>query len=336
MKKIICLIGIITMMFSMTIFVFAGDVPEALNYEDDAKLFVGVLKDFKLDNASSPKIQDVQVLPVHKLKGEVALNEIQSYQVCYFGKVTPKKDSEYLFGWLGENSVWAYAIESRDGNKIKLKITDEFAERIQNSLDNGLYERSERRRMEKPKEIERLKNAKVLADLFVLDRNEIEQIAVIYPGEGDPAGCYLDKDEFLNLAEKIELLPIKTSASTLLGSSGILLMPQNADNKEYNVWIDRNATVASQLAISSEGNAEYGISKADFWELYAFLPKEATKHLMLENQLREYKIIIAGAFLLVVILVLFIGFAVSRKRKSAFKNRSSDDSLSAKKKRTSK
>ena len=43
MKKIISLIGIVAIMLLMTLTAFAGDVPEALGYEDDAQIFIGTL-----------------------------------------------------------------------------------------------------------------------------------------------------------------------------------------------------------------------------------------------------------------------------------------------------
>ncbi len=147
MKKIVSLIGVIAILLTMSVSVFAGDIPEALGVEEDAQIFIGTLKDFELYNSTGSQTQNVSVVPTVKIKGEVKINQIQTYEMCYFGKVTPEKDTEYLFGWLADNSVWAYAIESYNENEIKLKITDDFAERIQSSLDNGIYEKLEIERM---------------------------------------------------------------------------------------------------------------------------------------------------------------------------------------------
>ena len=128
MKKIISLIGIVAIMFSTILTAYAGDVPEALSYEDDAKIFIGTLKDFKLDS-DKPKVLDVQVLPTRKIKGDVAINELQTYKMCHFGKLV-QKEKEYLFGWLSDDSVWAYEIINYNEKEIKIETYDEFAKRI--------------------------------------------------------------------------------------------------------------------------------------------------------------------------------------------------------------
>ena len=144
MKKIVSLIGIIAIMLSTMLTAYAGDVPEALSYEDDAKIFIGTLKDFKLDS-DKPKVLDVQVLPTRKIKGDVEINEIQTYKMCHFGKLV-RKEKEYLFGWLSDESIWAYEIISYDEKEIKIETYDEFAKRIQDYLDEGLYARAEQER----------------------------------------------------------------------------------------------------------------------------------------------------------------------------------------------
>ena len=150
MKKVVSFIAVVFMFCMMSVSVLAGDIPEALNCEDHAQVFIGTLKDFQADmTSSSPRFQDVAVIPSFKIKGDVALNELQTYDSCYFGKVTPEKEQEYLFGWLADNSVWVYAIESYDETEINLKITDAFSERIQRYLNEGLYQKREQERLSK-------------------------------------------------------------------------------------------------------------------------------------------------------------------------------------------
>ncbi len=147
MKKIVSLIGVIAILLTMSVSVFAEDIPEALAFEDDAKIFIGTLKDFRLDS-SKPKVLDVQVLPTRKIKGEVAIDELQTYKMCHFGKLV-QKEKEYLFGWLSDDSIWAYEIVSYNEKEIKIETYDEFAERIQSFLDNGIYEKLENERLSK-------------------------------------------------------------------------------------------------------------------------------------------------------------------------------------------
>lgn len=312
MKRIISLLCLTVIMLSITLTVFAGDIPEALNYEDDAKVFIGTLKDFIIDNSSSPKVQNVQVLPTYKIKGDIEIDELQTYEACYFGKVVPEKDKEYLFGWLADNSVWVYAIESYSENKIKLKITDEFAERVQSYLDDGLYEQGEVKRIEKGRALEKIKNAKTLADLLVLDIKDIEQIEVIYPGDGDPNGCNIDKEKFFDIAEKISLTP-KDRVVEL--EEGVWIIAVDKNNERYSIWLNSKGRIGlPQYETSSAITTQYDISDADYMKLYAFLPEEATAHIPLENPMKNYMIVIIGAAVLVFAVAFIIGFVVKKKK----------------------
>ena len=42
MKKLVSLIGIVAIMLLSMLTAYAGDVPEALSYEEDAKIFIGI------------------------------------------------------------------------------------------------------------------------------------------------------------------------------------------------------------------------------------------------------------------------------------------------------
>lgn len=312
MKKIMSLLSVIAILLTMSVQVFAGDIPEALGYEDDAQVFIGTLKDFKVDNSSSPKVENVQVLPTYKIKGEVVINELQTYELCYFGKVAPEKDKEYLFGWLADNSVWVYAIESYNENRIKLKITDEFAERVQSHLDDGLYEQGEVKRIEKGRALEKIKNAKIMSELFVFDRNDVVEMEVVYPGDGDPNGCNIDKEKFFDIAEKISLTP-KNRIDEL--DKGVWIIAVDKNNERHSIWLDSKGRVGfPQYETSSAITTQYDISDADYIKLYAFLPKEATAHIPLENPMKNYMVVIIGAGVLVFAAAFIIGFTVKKKR----------------------
>ena len=138
MKKLIAVFVVVLTLLLLCLPVLAGDIPEALSYEDDAKVFIGTLLDIADDTPSA-----VTVIPVLKIKGEVEVGVEQTYAECYFPKAMPKQGAEYFFGCLPGNAVYAYEVESRTDDKITLHITDEFSERIQNYLDEGLYEQAE-------------------------------------------------------------------------------------------------------------------------------------------------------------------------------------------------
>ena len=243
MKKIISLIGIIAIMLSTMLTAYAGDVPEALSYEDDAKIFIGTLKDFKLDS-DKPKVLDIQVLPTRKIKGDVEINELQTYKMCHFGKLV-QKEREYLFGWLSDDSVWAYEIISYDEKEIKIETYDEFAKRIQDYLDEGLYARAEQERST-------LGNIISFAEFLntePLSESKVKKVTLRYQDELHE----VDVDKFEKIAKEIMIVNAKNVALY-------------EDGKEdayktvlYIELLDENEQLVSMAAVSRFGEVDrYG------------------------------------------------------------------------------
>lgn len=328
MKKIISFIGIVAIMLSMTLTTFAGDVPEALGYEDDAQVFIGTLKDFKIDDSSSPKVQDVQVLPTHKIKGEVPLNELQTYEFCYFGKVVPEQDKEYLFGWLADNSVWVYGIESYNEKEIKLQITDEFAERIQDSLDNGIYASLEQERSTLGSQIS---FAEFLYSKPLSDSN-IAKITFRIQDELHK----VDVDEFEKVAKEIMITNVKNGALYESGKEG------SYKTVLYIELLDENEQVVSLGAVSRFGEVDkYGLGMSrlmakdyemkteDLSKLYSLFPNEVQKNIVAPEGLpasdgtpleapaipkKNYIGWIVGGAAAAFVIAFIIGFAVKKKK----------------------
>lgn len=326
MKKIISLLCLITIMMSMTFTAFAGDIPEALCSEDDAKVFIGTLKDFKLDS-SEPKVLDVQVLPTRKIKGEVAINELQTYEFCYFGKVTPEKDKEYLFGWLADNSVWVYAIESYNAKEIKLKITDEFAERIQDSLDSGLYARLEQERSTLGNQIS------LAAFLYPkpMSGSNIKKVTLRYQDELHE----VDVDEFEKVAKEIMIANVKNDALYESGKEG------SYKTVLYIELLDENEQVVSLGAVSRFGEVDrYGLAMSrlmakdyemkteDLSKLYSLFPEDVQKNIVAPEGIpvseepleapaipkKNYTPWLYGGAAAIFVIAFIIGFTVKKKR----------------------
>lgn len=100
MKKLAALIFAGWMMALFCLSAFAGDIPEALSYEDDAKVFIGTLLNFSnspLGNAENEK--EVTVHPTLKIKGDVEVGKDDSYEFCSFGKDVPEEEQNiFLVG----------------------------------------------------------------------------------------------------------------------------------------------------------------------------------------------------------------------------------------------
>ena len=327
MKKIISLLGIITIMLSMSLTAFAGDVPEALGYEDDAQIFIGTLKDFEIDNSNGSKVQNVQVLPTRKIKGEVPINELQTYELCYFGKVSPEKDTEYLFGWFRDDSVYVYAIESYDEKDIKLKITDEFAERIQDSLENGIYARLEQERSTLGQQIS-------LAEfLFAKPLSNLDSKKVVFGYQGEV--YEVDVEDFEKLAKEIKIANAKNSA-----------LRESGEEDCYNTILfielrDENEQLVNHAAVSRFGEVDrygmmmsrlmekdYEMKTDDLQKLYSLLPKDIQKNIVApegmkvseeplelpDENAKNYKPLLYGGVGAIFVIAFVIGFAVKKRK----------------------
>ena len=327
MKKIISLLGIIAIMLSLTLTAFAGDVPEALGYEDDAQIFIGTLNDFEIDNSNGSKVQNVQVLPTRKIKGEVPINELQTYELCYFGKVTPEIDIEYLFGWFRDDSVYVYAIESYDEKDIKLKITDEFAERIQDSLENGIYARLEQERATLGQQIS-------LAEfLFAKPLSDLDSKKVVFGYQGEV--YEVDAKEFEKVAKEIMIANAKNDALHESyeedGYKTILFIELRDDNEQLVNYaavsrfgeVDRYGMMMSRLM-----EKDYEMKTEDLQKLYSLLPKDVQKSIVApegikvseeplelpDENAKNYKPWLYGGVAAIFIIAFAIGFAVKKRK----------------------
>ena len=277
MKKLVSLIGIVAIMLLSMLTAYAGDVPEALSYEDDAKIFIGTLKDFKLDS-DKPKVLDVQVLPTRKIKGDVEINELQTYNMCHFGKLV-QKEKEYLFGWLSDDSVWAYEIISYNEKEIKIETYDEFAKRIQDYLDEGLYARAEQERATIGQQISLAEflNAKPISNATV------KKVTLRYQDELHE----VDVDEFEKLSKEIMIANAKNS----------ILYEEGKDDAYKTVLyielLDEDEQLVSMAAVSRFGEVDryglmmsrlmekdYEMKTEDLQKLYSLFPKDVQKNIV--------------------------------------------------------
>ena len=325
MKRIISLLGIIAIMLSTMLTAYAGDVPEALSYEDDAKIFIGTLKDFKLDS-DKPKVLDVQVLPTRKIKGDVEINELQTYKMCHLGKLV-QKEKEYLFGWLSDESIWAYEIISYDEKEIKIETYDEFAKRIQDYLDEGLYARAEQERST-------LGNIISFAEFLntePLSESKVKKVTLRYQDELHE----VDVDKFEKIAKEIMIVNAKNVA----------LYEDGKDDAYKTVLyielLDENEQLVSMAAVSRFGevdryglmmsrlmNKDYEMKTEDLQKLYSLFPKSVQKNIVAPEEIsaseeplelpdveeKNYTPWLYGGAAAVFVIAFLIGIAIKKRR----------------------
>ena len=151
MKKIISFIGIITIILSMTLTVFAGSIPEDLLHEDYAQIFFAKVIDTYKTKEGIPCIE---VIPVKTVKGDVSIGEEKA--IVYnnpntVGDFKVKEGNVYLFTYFDENNPTdIFEVTSYDTSTLKLKnVEGDMWMRFQKYLNNGDYEEAEQERRER-------------------------------------------------------------------------------------------------------------------------------------------------------------------------------------------
>lgn len=322
MKKFIALLCIICMVGLLSTPVFAGDIPEALSYDDDAKVFIGTLLGFSNSIMGSSEGQkEVTVLPTLKLKGDVEVDVDDSYECCYFTNTEPKIGAEYFFGWLSNTSVYAYEVKSRTEDKITLHITDEFSERIQTYLDQGLYQQSEIQRMNVGRRM-------TLSEYLNSKLEWTEKVTFSLNGtEYD-----IDAEEFFQFSDNAVVTDVKNRTFNRMGASDwdedILYITvthnqvgEGNKNTEFACVtrfceVDRWNGTLSRLP-----NCDYTMEWEDLASLYTFLPEDVQKELYAKNMgetgTSSLPIPVIQIFIgvICVLAVGFVIFSIQRKKK---------------------
>ena len=151
MKKIISFIGIIAIILSMTLTVFAGSIPEDLLHEDFAQIFFAKVIDTYKTKEESPCIE---VIPVKAVKGDVSIGEEKA--IVYnnpntVGDFKVKEGNVYLFTYFDENNPTdIFEVTSYDTSTLKLKnVEGDMWMRFQKHLNNGDYEEAEHERRDR-------------------------------------------------------------------------------------------------------------------------------------------------------------------------------------------
>ncbi len=146
MKKLICAIITIGVIFSYAMTAFAGDIPESLLGSDKALVFFGEAVSYNADKS-------ITVMPTQKVKGDVEIGKELSYnEVITLGKFSIKKGETYLFGYYDENNpLTAFHTTSIDARTLKIldKSGGGQEERMQTYLNDGAFERAEVERLSK-------------------------------------------------------------------------------------------------------------------------------------------------------------------------------------------
>ena len=153
MKKLISLLGVIAILLTMSVSVFAGSVPESLLSEEGAKVFIGTVENYttkEIPSAPYTMIDTVEFIPTEKIKGDIEIGVKQTYSKCN-SSLALKPNVEYLFGYVDNENIYIYEIETREGKQFKLVNSDKYdmTKRFENYLNDGSFEKAEQERLAK-------------------------------------------------------------------------------------------------------------------------------------------------------------------------------------------
>jgi len=336
MKKLICLLSILVFMLSLSISVFAGDVPESLLGEDGAKVFIGRVENVKLKGditlSSQAEIDTIDVIPTVKIKGEVEIGKIETYK-RYHGNLILEKGKEYLFGYLDENNLSIYEIKSRDDKNIKLVNSDKYdiVQRLEDYLNEGAFAMAEQERSTIGNQIS---FAEFLYKKPSLSSSGVEKIILRYQDELQE----VDKDKFFEVAEDIMVTNVKNDI--------LYETKQNPNSTDayktvlYIELLDANDQLVYYGAVSSFGevdyyglfmsrlmNKDYEMKTEDLSKLYSLLPNEVQKKIIAPEGLptddplevpaipkKNYTGWVVGGVAVIFIIAFAIGIVINKKK----------------------
>lgn len=328
MKKVHSIFIIVIMLLSMSFTAFAGDVPEGLLYEDNAKVFLGTVANYTTkDIPSAPYtiIDTVEVIPTEKIKGDVEIGFKKTYSRCH-SSLELKSDTEYLFGYFDENNFYIYEIESRNDGQFKLVGSDDhdMTMRFEEYLNDGLYADAEKERSSIGLEV-------TLSEYMEADIDIAENVSFNIGGNR----YEIEKDAFFKLADEIKVENVKNDA---------LRQPDTGDNswQENMIFITvdlkeghtvyKGDLPFAMAAISKYGEVshnavhmsllpskDYQMEIEDVAKLYKLLPLEVSAKYVEptveeKTELNNRNNIIVGASVLTLVALGLIGYFVFKKK----------------------
>ncbi len=148
MRKIIGLIGIIVIMFSVSQTALAGSIPEDLLHEDFAQIFFVEVVYYH----PAKENPDIELSPVKVVKGDVETGgKLTYYKPNTVGDFRVREGNVYLFTYFDENNPTdIFVVTSYDTSTLKLKnVEGDMWMRFQKYINDGSYDKAEHARREK-------------------------------------------------------------------------------------------------------------------------------------------------------------------------------------------
>lgn len=335
MKKLLSLLGVMVLLLTMSVSVFAGSVPEDLLQEDAAKVFLGTVENYTTkDIPSAPytEIDSVEVIPTEKIKGEVEIGIKQTYSKCHC-LLELKPDVEYLFGYFDENNFYIYEIESREDKQFKLVDSDkhDMTKRLEDYLNDGAFAMAEQERSTLGEQISLVE---FLYKKPSLSSSLVEKVSLRIQDEV----VVVDKDKFYEVAEDIMITNVKNDIledtkphSSITDAYKTVLYIELLDANDQLVYfgaVSRFGEVDNYgLFMSRLMNKDYEMKTEDLSKLYSLLPNEVQKKIIAPEGLptddplevpavpkKNYTGWVIGGVAVIFVIAFAIGFGIRKKK----------------------
>ena len=316
MKKIISFIGIIAIILSMTLTVFAGSIPEDLLHEDYAQIFFAEVVYYH-PNKEKP---DIEFSPVKKIKGDVKLGTKQiAYNFNTVGDFDIKEGNVYLFTYFDENNPTdIFEVTSYDTSTLKLKnVEGDMWMRFEQYLNEGRYLSAEHER------IDRLNNELVVENGETITLSELlggyddseSDVAFYYPDGIDTKVNQVERKKFFKVADDIICTEIKPTEHHNPGLDFWIVVEIDKIGKAVSISNDGKVT-ESHPTQSFVGQPKYKISSADLGKLQQFMTDKTEKLPPPESPYARY--IVYGVLLGVVVvggIGAIVGYLIKKKKR---------------------
>jgi len=342
MKKTVSMAGILLIIFAMCISVFAGDIPETVLNDTNAKLYIGRVDGrTTLAEGTMPyeenKVINIDITPIYKYKGDVKIGVSESYKKHNFGTFIPENDKEYLFAYIDENNFYIYDIESWSEKNIKLVDSDKYdmTKRLEVYINDGGFAMAEQERSTLG---EQITFEQFLCEKPLLSDLDVDKVSLRYQDD-----VYeVNKEEFLNLAQSIKITNVKDDTLYEVKAD-----PNTKDAYKsvlYIELIDNNNQLVSFCAVSRFGEVDryglfmgrlmakdYEMKPEDLSKLYSLFPASVQKRIMRpeslpasvetlpmklpEKPIKDYTGIVIISAIVVFTIAFVAGFICKKKQK---------------------
>lgn len=126
-------------MLSATTVCYAGSIPEDLLYDDASQVYFGEIK--------SVDGERITVIQHQNIKGDFLKDSERTYASFMFTD-SPETGKIYLCGYYDENNpLYVWEVTSLDTSELEIINTDSLSEKMQEYLNDGLFEEEEKERL---------------------------------------------------------------------------------------------------------------------------------------------------------------------------------------------